>query len=579
MKVFRKVLSGVLLTGTGVSVVGNVGASAGWFWGRSDEKEYERKCKEFDDSFKRCCKKCEGITYDQHTNGVENKGEPFGVRLLAGCHSINKSWLDAQRNGYKDKIDTYLQKLRDIEREIDMHLEFQKLWDNKNKQEAMAKLSPLVAEQRTRIEQLQTMNESVPIAVDKWSVISEKLANVVRSLQGVQTVQELTLLASTVDLCYKLYNDGLKEAEANKEELKKKLESFAGEIEEALGALSSRVQGFTDENPFKVSLMGEVQSIRRRLMSLDSLDDCTSINQSMDELRSKFSEAAAKQDEIDRNNRTLAERTEEFMTLMDTDEQVRQLRMQNNKKTIEDYLVLNPKLTSRIDSLMGRSLAIAKTGKLTLGKPLTGLLFYGKSGTGKTALAKLIAAKYGMPCEVIKGGELGSRDQALEKIAKIRNEVYMHFKRTKQMTVVVFDDVDGILDQGSAMSKAWTAWQDASMHDIRSTGCVIVTTINEIDKIAKEMLRRNQIVADFDKPDVDTRRAILQRYLNLLNVSKDVDLGVLVELTEGKSGAELQIVVNDAIDTASAREGLSDDDRLKAEISMSDFEEACAQRA
>ncbi len=80
-------------------------------------------------------------------------------------------------------------------------------------------------------------------------------------------------------------------------------------------------------------------------------------------------------------------------------------------------------------------------------------------------------------------------------------------------------------------------------------GVVVLAATNRIDMIDTALLRAGR----FDKiistplPDKDARKQILQIHMRGKPISKEAEVGSLVEMTEGFNGADLAALVNTAL--------------------------------
>jgi cell division protease FtsH len=198
------------------------------------------------------------------------------------------------------------------------------------------------------------------------------------------------------------------------------------------------------------------------------------------------------------------------------------------------------------------------------------VMFSGPAGTGKTKLASYLAKELGLPilfhsAANLETGYVAGGSNTLARIASMA-------KRRKRCIVFLdeaqdlfmkrgghrkFDDdtqnmLLAILDGVRTKSDAEIVWIVASNFNSESMA------------MDEAMLRRFQMKVDFRLPNQEERRAIIAHYLEQRadKVAGDLDLRHLVEITEGRSPADLETIVNQAGITAVQAGGLIDAETL-----------------
>ena len=204
-----------------------------------------------------------------------------------------------------------------------------------------------------------------------------------------------------------------------------------------------------------------------------------------------------------------------------------------------------------------------------INKPFN-VMFSGPAGTGKTKLASYLAKELGLPilfhsAANLETGYVAGGSNTLARIASMA-------KRRKRCIVFLdeaqdlfmkrgghrkFDDdtqnmLLAILDGVRTKSEAEIIWIVASNFNSESMA------------MDEAMLRRFQMKVDFRLPNKEERCAIIQHYLSQRSekVAPDLDLRHMVEITEGRSPADLETIVNQAGITAVQAGDLIDADTL-----------------
>ena len=181
-----------------------------------------------------------------------------------------------------------------------------------------------------------------------------------------------------------------------------------------------------------------------------------------------------------------------------------------------------------------------------------GILLYGPSGTGKTLLAKAVATESEANFISVRGPELLSK-----WVGESERGVREVFRRARQAApcIIFFDEIDSVAPTrgmgGGSMATARVVSQLLTELDgIQALqGVVVLAATNRIDMVDTALLRAGR----FDKiistplPDKNAREQTLQIHMKGKPISKEVEVGRLVEMTEGFNGADLAALVNTAV--------------------------------
>jgi len=212
-------------------------------------------------------------------------------------------------------------------------------------------------------------------------------------------------------------------------------------------------------------------------------------------------------------------------------------------------------------------------------KPPKGILLHGPPGTGKTMIAKAVAATSEANFISIKGPELISK-----WVGESEKGVREVFRKARQAApcVVFFDELDAIaprrgagLEGGAHVTERVVSQMLTEMDGLEDLkGVVVIGATNRQDIIDEALLRPGR----FDRmlkvpvPDKEGRKQIFQIHTKKKPLDKSVDLDRLVEMTEGMTGADIASLVNAAAMTAIKEHVNQKTDKL--ELSMKHFEAA-----
>lgn len=175
-----------------------------------------------------------------------------------------------------------------------------------------------------------------------------------------------------------------------------------------------------------------------------------------------------------------------------------------------------------------------------------GVLLTGRSGTGKTLMAKALAAESGVNFIAVKGPELLSK-----WVGESERGIREIFKKARQVAPVIlfFDELDAIVPRrgqgggGAHVSERMVGQFLLEMDNIDETrGLIVLGATNRPDLIDPAVLRsgRYDLKVELSVPDYHARRAILEVHCRSRKLGIDVSLDSLAELTKGMNGAELE---------------------------------------
>ena len=187
-----------------------------------------------------------------------------------------------------------------------------------------------------------------------------------------------------------------------------------------------------------------------------------------------------------------------------------------------------------------------------------GVLLYGPPGTGKTLIAKALAKMTDSNFISVKGPELLSK-----WVGESEKGVREIFRKARQVApcIIFFDEIDALVPRRSGSDSSHVSENVVSQILTEIDGLeelhnvLIIGATNRLDIVDEALLRPGRFdrIIEVPNPDSKGRQHIFEIHTKKKPLSSDVNIGKLVELTDGFSGAEIAAVANRAAITALKR--------------------------
>jgi proteasome regulatory subunit len=205
--------------------------------------------------------------------------------------------------------------------------------------------------------------------------------------------------------------------------------------------------------------------------------------------------------------------------------------------------------------------------------PPSGVLLHGPPGTGKTMMAKAVAAETDATFIKMAGSELvqkfiGEGARLVRDLFQVASE--------REPAIIFIDEIDAIASKRTESKTSGDAEVQRTMMQLLSEmdgfedrGEIrIIAATNRFDMLDRAILRPGRFdrLIEVPKPDHEGRERILEIHSREMNVSDVVDFGTLATETADMSGAELE-----SLSTEAGMFAIRDD---RTEVTTADFREA-----
>lgn len=186
-------------------------------------------------------------------------------------------------------------------------------------------------------------------------------------------------------------------------------------------------------------------------------------------------------------------------------------------------------------------------------EPPAGVLLYGPPGTGKTLIGKAVASEASATFIRMSGSDLVQK--FVGEGARLVKDVFQ-LARDKAPSILFIDEIDAVGGMrthdgttGSAEVNRTMLQLLAEMDGFDTSGNVkIIAATNRVDLLDPALLRPGRFdrVIEIPLPDEEGRLEILNIHTKKMNLADDVDLGKIAKITDGLSGADLNIIIKEA---------------------------------
>jgi cell division protease FtsH len=202
-----------------------------------------------------------------------------------------------------------------------------------------------------------------------------------------------------------------------------------------------------------------------------------------------------------------------------------------------------------------------------------GTLLTGSPGCGKTLLARAIAGEANVPFYYISGSDFV---EMFVGVGASRVRDLFDQAKSNERCIVFIDEIDAVgRHRGSGLGGGHDE-REQTLNQLlvemdgfdRTSGVLLLAATNRPDVLDPALLRPGRFDrrVHVENPDLKGRTEIFDLYVRERPVSGDVEVRALAKRTPGFTGADIEILVNEAAILAARRN--------KTEIDRNDFEDA-----
>ena len=224
------------------------------------------------------------------------------------------------------------------------------------------------------------------------------------------------------------------------------------------------------------------------------------------------------------------------------------IELRNPRFSLDD-VVLHDKIRARLDDLVQQQIKrdwLREHGKV----PSRRVLFVGPPGSGKTMTAEALSRNLKLPLFVIRLEALITRYMG-ETAAKLR---LVFDKSNTHRGVYLFDEFDAVggkreaINDVAEMRRVLNSFLQF-MEEPNATDSLVLAATNHPELLDKALLRRFDIVLEFDAPTDNHIRALIKANLRPMRYPR-LNWRSIVSEARGLSQSEIVRAAEDAVKTA-----------------------------
>jgi len=458
------------------------------------------------------------------------------------------------------------------EAEIRKKTEEQKFQAEKEERERLNELNNAKALLSENLEAiLRKANKEIESTEEK-NRLSKFSSEIDEKIQNMDNINRKAGIESLISSFQEDIDNVLKfEEKIRKENLEKLIKDSKAELASNIDSLEDSISEIIDE-AVSEKFNNCANELKASLEAISDLNALKSAQVKFGEIKSNLKIA------IDEQNKKIAEEkaAAELENKLESqrDESRQHELLTDGKISLDDVIGGNKKAKDKTKALIKSFERYNNGGKIV---PSKGILYYGAPGTGKTSLAKAVAAENNMEIFIITPSLVMGEDGARKAL-----EMFDLSKKASRVsgnpTILLIDEIDAIAQTRSSSSTSRVLVMLLNELDklVPADNVIVIATTNRREALDGAIIRSGRLdqSVEVGLPNAEDRAKILNIYVKNLKLDKDVVIKTYADKMKSFSGADIRKTIDLAVTNSMDR--LSVDKLSAVVISNSDIKAAIA---
>lgn len=549
-QLFKKIIATTCVTAISVGTISASQANCLWF-SRHSKEEISALHEKNSESLGICSENTKKLT---DANKVEELTKNI-IKLKQDNSGASTDY---------NKLDDVRTKIENLANDIDLaisiqeaekrkKIEDQKFQAEKEERERLTELNNAKASLSEKAEAiLRKANKEIESNEEK-DRLSKFFNEINEKTQAMDNINRAVGIESLIASFQEDINNVLAfEEKVRKENLEKLITNSKTELTANIEDLEDTASELLDETTSE-KFNNDIAVLKTSLENISDLNSLKSVQVKLAEIKSNLKIA------IDEQIKKLEEEkaNEELESKIESqrDEAKQHELLADGKIKLDDVIGGNKKAKDKTKALIKAFERYNKNGKIV---PSKGILYYGVPGTGKTSLAKAVAAENNMEIFIITPSLVMGEDGARKAL-----EMFDSAKKASRVsgnpTILLIDEIDAIAQARSSSTTNSVLVMLLNELDklTPADNVIVIATTNRREALDPAIIRSGRLdqSVEVGLPNSEDKEKILNIYLKNLKSEKDINLKSYADKMKGFSGADIRKTVDLAINNSMERLG------------------------